>query len=205
MVRTTAKLLQRQGYHGTGLNQIVAESDSPKGSIYFHFPGGKEQLAGEALDLSGRVVADQLLAHAASTTVATLDAYVRTVGERLERSGFRDGCPIATVALEIAPTSPTLSTACSASFDRLIDLIAELLVADGFDADEAHHRATLLYAVFQGALVLAKGRGSVEPLDEMRRGLPLLVGAPTPEPPTTPARRSASASARRSASARKPA
>jgi TetR/AcrR family transcriptional repressor of lmrAB and yxaGH operons len=190
MVRTTAKLLQRQGYHGTGLNQIVAESDSPKGSIYFHFPGGKEQLAGEALDLSGQVVAEHLLAHAAGSTVATLDAYVRTVAERLERSGFRDGCPIATVALEIAATSPTLSAACSASFDRLIDLIADLLVADGFDADEAHHRATLLYAAFQGALVLAKGRGSVAPLDEMRRGLPLLVGAPTP---TTPARRSTSA------------
>jgi TetR/AcrR family transcriptional repressor of lmrAB and yxaGH operons len=178
MVRTTAKLLQRQGYHGTGLNQIVAESDSPKGSIYFHFPGGKEQLASEALDLSGRVVADQLTAHGAGSAVATLDAYVRTVAERLERSGFRDGCPIATVALEVAPSSPALSAACSASFDRLIDLIAEMLVADGFTEDDAQRRATLIYAVFQGVLVMAKGSCSVAPLEEMRRGLAQIVGEP---------------------------
>jgi TetR/AcrR family transcriptional repressor of lmrAB and yxaGH operons len=179
MVRTTAKLLQRQGYHGTGLNQIVAESDSPKGSIYFHFPGGKEQLASEALDLSGRVVADQLAGLAAGSTVATLDAYVRTVAERLERSEFRDGCPIATVALEVAPSSSPLSDACSASFDRLIGLIAEMLVADGFAEDEAAHRAMLVYALFQGALVLAKGRRSVAPLEEMRQGLAQVVGEPS--------------------------
>jgi TetR/AcrR family transcriptional regulator, lmrAB and yxaGH operons repressor len=194
MVRTTAKLLQRQGYHGTGLNQIVAESDSPKGSIYFHFPGGKEQLASEALDLSGRVVADQLTAHGAGTTVGTLDAYLRTVTERLERSEFRDGCPIATVALEVAPSSPALSAACSASFDRLIGLIAELLVADGFPEDDAQHRATLIYAVIQGALVLAKGRRSVVPLEELRRGLPPFVGEP-PRRPSPRSRASAGAAA----------
>ena len=52
MVVTTAKLLQRQGYNGTGLNQIVAEAEAPKGSLYFHFPGGKEQLAAEAIAAS---------------------------------------------------------------------------------------------------------------------------------------------------------
>jgi TetR/AcrR family transcriptional repressor of lmrAB and yxaGH operons len=183
MVRTTAKLLQRQGYHGTGLNQIVAESDSPKGSIYFHFPGGKEQLASEALDLSGQVVADQLRAHAAGSTVATLDAYLRTVAERLERSEFRDGCPIATVALEVAPSSPALSTACASSFDRLIGVIAEMLVADGFAEEDAQHRATLIYAVFQGVLVMAKGQRSVAPLG-WRRSPP--AGWPPPGPTAVP-------------------
>ena len=194
MVRTTAKLLQRQGYHGTGLNQIVAESDSPKGSIYFHFPGGKEQLATEALDLSGGVVADQLVAHAAGSTVATLDAFTRTVAERLARSEFRDGCPIATVALEVAPSSAALSAACSASFDRLIGVIADMLVADGFPEDEARHRATLVYAVFQGALVLAKGRRSVAPLDEMRAGLARIIGEPPKRPRSRPRPRAAAAS-----------
>jgi TetR/AcrR family transcriptional repressor of lmrAB and yxaGH operons len=182
MVRTTARLLQRQGYHGTGLNQIVTESDSPKGSIYFHFPGGKEQLAAEALDLSSRVVTDQLTAHAAETTTATLDAWLGWVSERLERSEFREGCPIATVALEVAPTSDSLRDSCVVHFDRMIDLLAERLRGDGFSEAEAHDTATVLYAAIQGALVLAKGRRSVEPIDDIRAALPRLVGEPRRRP-----------------------
>src|SRR5258708_24208650 len=52
MLETTAKLLQLRGYHGTGLNEILAESGAPRGSLYFHFPGGKDQLVLEATRLS---------------------------------------------------------------------------------------------------------------------------------------------------------
>jgi TetR/AcrR family transcriptional repressor of lmrAB and yxaGH operons len=193
MVRTTAKLLQRQGYHATGLNQIVAESDSPKGSIYFHFPGGKEQLAAEALDLSSRVVTDQLTAHGAESTAATLESWLRMVAERLERSGFRDGCPIATVALEVAPTSDSLRAACSEHFDRMVDLLTARLRTDGFSPAEARDRATVLYAAIQGALVMAKGRRSAAPLDDIRAALPRLIGEPRrrPAPPAAAPRAAA--------------
>src|SRR5579862_4730019 len=52
-VRTTAELLQRQGYAASGLNEIVARSGAPRGSLYFHFPGGKEELAVAAIDSAG--------------------------------------------------------------------------------------------------------------------------------------------------------
>ncbi|HEY8491429.1 MAG TPA: helix-turn-helix domain-containing protein, partial [Dehalococcoidia bacterium] len=53
MIRAMSRLMQRQGFHATGLNQVLAESGAPKGSLYFHFPGGKEQLAAEAVQASG--------------------------------------------------------------------------------------------------------------------------------------------------------
>ena len=48
MIQTAAGLFRAQGYHATGLNQVLAEGGLPKGSLYFHFPGGKDQLVVEA-------------------------------------------------------------------------------------------------------------------------------------------------------------
>ena len=47
-------LLQRQGYHGTGLNELLERSEAPRGSLYHYFPGGKEQIGAEAIGRAGR-------------------------------------------------------------------------------------------------------------------------------------------------------
>ena len=49
MIETTARLVQAKGYHGTSLNEILKKSDAPRGSLYFHFPGGKKTLVLEAM------------------------------------------------------------------------------------------------------------------------------------------------------------
>lgn len=180
MIKTTAKLLQRQGYHATGLNQIVAESGSPKGSMYFYFPGGKEQLAAEAIALAGRRITGVLQAHAADTALASLDAYLVTVATYLERSDYADGCPIATVALEVGPTSTIVGQACADAFDRSEAEVAAWLERDGAEPGEAARLATIVYAAIEGALLLAKARRSNQPLERLRAALPDLLGQPRP-------------------------
>ena len=88
--------MQRQGFNGTGLNQIVAEANAPKGSLYFHFARGKEQLAAEAIARSGAYVETALADHAGASAVESLDAYLLDVAAQLERSGYLNGCSIAT-------------------------------------------------------------------------------------------------------------
>jgi len=176
MLDTTATLLQRQGYHATGLNQIVAESGSPKGSMYFHFPGGKEQLAAEAIELAGRRIVDALHHHSRESALASLDSYLAWLARWLERTHFEQGCPIATVALEVGPTSALVGQACADAFDRLEGAVVEWLRADGYEEAHARDRAVLIYAAIEGALVLAKGRRSTEPLHRLRAALPQLLG-----------------------------
>ena len=60
ILHTASGLFQRQGYHATGLNQVLAEGKAPKGSLYFHFPRGKEQLAAEAVTAGAHEVRDEL-------------------------------------------------------------------------------------------------------------------------------------------------
>ena len=60
ILQTTCNLLEKQGYHGTGLNEIVKESGAPKGSLYYYFPEGKEQITAEAVLQSGRVTSERI-------------------------------------------------------------------------------------------------------------------------------------------------
>src|SRR6187431_1329538 len=110
VLRTAAKLFRTQGYHATGLNQVLAEGEAPKGSLYFHFPGGKEQLAVESLQLSG----SEFRAHLRQ--IGSLDEALELLGQRLIESDFKDGCPIATVALDAAGESELIREACDQAY-----------------------------------------------------------------------------------------
>lgn len=180
MIRATGRLLRQQGFHATGLNQIVAESGAPKGSMYFHFPDGKVQLAAEAVEHFGRRVTEfltQLLAEN-PTTGGALAAYLDAVGGAMERTDFTQGCAIATVALEAAAQEPRLGDACDDALRTWITMIADCLVDDGLPGDEAQARATLAVAAFEGAFVLTKARRSLEPLQTVADQVRKLLDAP---------------------------
>src|SRR5436189_4406257 len=92
----TAELFRRYGYAGTGLKQIVAEAEAPFGSLYHHFPGGKQQLADEVIRGGGAFF--QALVTAVYDAEATPEDSVRAVfrgaGETLRATDFQDACPI---------------------------------------------------------------------------------------------------------------
>jgi TetR/AcrR family transcriptional repressor of lmrAB and yxaGH operons len=180
MIVTTAKLLRRQGYHATGVNQIVAESGAPKGSMYFHFPGGKEQLAAEAISASADYLDAGLRACERATALESIDLYIAEAANLLERTDFADGCPIATVVLEVTPTSPEIAAACAEAVERLLARVTGWIERDGVAPDIARERAQLVYGALEGALVFAKAFRSVEPLTTLRRQLPDLLGSAPP-------------------------
>jgi TetR/AcrR family transcriptional repressor of lmrAB and yxaGH operons len=186
MLAATALLLHRQGYHATGLNQILAESGAPKGSMYFHFPGGKEQLVAEAVVAAGAWLDHHLASHEPAATLDALDAHLDDVATALAESDYAVGCPIATVALEVAPHSAAVGDACAEALDRLIDRIASWLERDGAGAAAAAATAQLVYVAIEGALVLAKARRSTAPLTALRGQLPGLVGLATEGPVASP-------------------
>lgn len=177
LLATTADLVHRQGYASTGLNQIVEESGAPKGSLYFHFPRGKEQLVAEALEQSSASLTGLLqgVLGAAPTTQLALEGIVAYFSHALEASSFTKGCPIATVALEQAASSDPLHRVCSVAYLRWQALIAERLHKDGHAAGRADELAGFFLATIEGALMLCRAHRSTEPLRraaiELRRFL----------------------------------
>lgn len=165
-VETTAALLRRQGYHATGLAQVVEESGAPKGSLYFHFPGGKEELAKAALERSGQEMQEKLAASivGARSPAAAVRAVTSRLADDLEASRFQDGCPVATVALEAAAQVPALQAVCSASYARWQTLLEAYLGRAGLPAERARALGNLVLAAVEGALLLSRAHADTAPL-----------------------------------------
>src|SRR3954452_10807091 len=106
MIESAAVLFRERGIHGTSFADVIAHSGAPRGSIYHHFPGGKAQLAEETMPHAGDEVAAWLERAGPEGDVS--DALRRCVAgwrRTLERSGFRAGCPVVAVAVEVHETA----------------------------------------------------------------------------------------------------
>jgi TetR/AcrR family transcriptional repressor of lmrAB and yxaGH operons len=165
--------MRRQGYAATGLNEIVAASGAPRGSLYFHFPGGKEQLAVAAMQGAGAQLERGIEAVLSSSEDLgeALARLVDGLAAGLETSGFADGCPIATVALEAASTSEPIRDAAREAFDRWLRALRKRLMDAGLGEQEAARRATLVLAALEGALILARAQRDTAPLAAVREEL----------------------------------
>jgi len=166
LLATAADLLHRQGYASTGLNQVLDESRAPRGSLYFHFPGGKEALMAEALAGAADGLTELLerMLAAAPSAEAALYLVVEYFRDQLERSNYQKGCPVATVALEQAATSGPLQAACSRAYRGWEGLIAGRLVRDGFTRPRADALAGFMLSTIEGALILCRAHRSTAPL-----------------------------------------
>jgi TetR/AcrR family transcriptional repressor of lmrAB and yxaGH operons len=174
---TAARLFQQQGYHATGLNQIITEAAAPKGTLYFHFPGGKKQLAAETIIQSADrwgLLIDQALAQAGDLITAA-EALTSMLATMLEQSGFRDGCPLATVALDTAGDSDQIRAACARGYQRWIDLIAARLRQYGVPAAQVPALSTFTLSSIEGAILLSRVQHDTAPLHQAARHLITLI------------------------------
>jgi TetR/AcrR family transcriptional repressor of lmrAB and yxaGH operons len=165
MVSAAGRLFRRQGYAATGWREVVREAGAPWGSQSHHFPGGKRQLAAEAIERGGRKYRELLESAVAGVHPAEMvEGWAALAAQQLAESGWVDGCPIATVALEESATSDQLARACHAALQSWVGVLAEAITGHGVEDDEAQALATLVVAGIEGALLLARAGRDTEPL-----------------------------------------
>ena len=171
LVRTAMRLFRQQGYASTGLQQILADSGAPRGSLYYYFPSGKESLGEAAIELAGSMIRDMLadLAARHRSPKAFTQAYCKVIAGWMEESEFRSGCPIATVLLETAPASPVITAAGQHAIDSWVDVIAEVLTGEDLSKQASRTKAQLIIAAMEGALLVARVRQSTRPILDVAR------------------------------------
>lgn len=179
LVSGASRLLMRQGYAASGLKQIAAEGSAPMGSVYFHFPGGKEELAVEALRHGARGFA-AFLDETLSSTDRVEEALARCalrLADDLRASDWLDGCPVATTALESVSRSEPLRSAAAEAFLGWQDVIADHLRRDGLPDEAARALASTALALLEGAELLARVQASAVPLERAAGALRVFVRA----------------------------
>ncbi|WP_026400506.1 TetR/AcrR family transcriptional regulator [Actinomadura rifamycini] len=179
LIEAARALVEERGYFGAGLNDVIAAAKAPRGSLYHHFPGGKDQLVAEALAVSGREVTELIaaLAEEAPGTAGLVEAVLDALADRMEAAGYAKGCPIAAVALEAAAGDGALQRACADVYRGWERALADRLVADGRSPARAGDLAGALLALIEGALVLARAQRSRAPVERARRAVRPLLGS----------------------------
>ncbi len=164
---TTAELFMRYGYTGTGLKQIVADANAPFGSLYHHFPGGKQELGVEVIHRSGAMYLELVLGvfDAAPDIVTGVHDCFAGAAEVLRATDYADACPIETVALEVASTNEPLREATAEVFESWIEGASAKFRAAGIDDSAARELSISVIALLEGAFVLARASRKTEALD----------------------------------------
>ncbi|RTM12411.1 MAG: TetR/AcrR family transcriptional regulator [Bradyrhizobiaceae bacterium] len=177
IINAAVTLFRRQGYARTGLNDIVDVSGAPKGSLYHYFPDGKSSIAVAAVEEAGRRVAATVakLAAECGSTADLLRSHARLLAGWMQGSGFRNGCPITTVLLELAPRERAVSDAGRKAYAARISLLRDKLVADGFARPRAETLAVLCTSALQGALIQARVERSGRPIEVTAAELARLI------------------------------
>jgi TetR/AcrR family transcriptional repressor of lmrAB and yxaGH operons len=173
----TCTLLEAQGFHGTGLNQIISTSGAPRGSLYYHFPDGKDGLAAEAIARTGALTAQRISQglHSEAPIPQALRAFIEQIADLVERSGFRAGGPLTTVAMETATTNERLNAACRAAFQQLEGAFAQQLHARAIPLERATTLATFITASIEGGIILSRTYHTGDPLRRVAQELERLL------------------------------
>ena len=167
------KLLMEQGYHGTGLKEILDAVKIPKGSFYNYF-GSKENFGAEVIQYYIEPFIRQLnahLTHSEDDALGALQRYFNELIAELEKADFKGGCLLGNLMGEIGDTSALCQQALQATVKRYRNLLqsglAQAQQQGTVRTDKsAEAMADFLVNAWQGALLRMKIEKSSEPLKQ---------------------------------------
>jgi AcrR family transcriptional regulator len=169
MVEGALQLLATKGVNGASINQILEFTGAPRGSVYHHFPGGRNELIGAALELTARRHDDWVRGYAGTSVEGIVGGFLEFWRRVLVVSHLESGCPI--LAVTVSAPDGVLFDRAGDVFAASLDNLAHLLADVGLAREEANDLATFLVAGAEGAVVLARAQRSLQPFETVAERL----------------------------------
>lgn len=169
LVRAASELFQRKGYTGTSLSEILEASGSPRGSLYYYFPGGKEALGAAAVRFAAGAILERVHdgLDAGDDAAQAVDRVITGMASALRREGGLRDVSLGVVALETAASVPALRAVCAQAFRSIEEAYASRFAAAGIPGSRASALAVTVQAMVEGGIMLAVTQGTPEVLDDV--------------------------------------
>ncbi len=165
MIEAAAWSLRTRGLAATSFTNVLEASGAARGAIYHHFPGGKDDLAEQAVDWSGHRVRIEIESIGASSPKAVVQEFITRMRPVVLEASNGVGCAAAIVAAEASPAQASLTAVANAAFGSWIDALDGRLRQSGAVRGEDRATAQLLIAFMEGSLVLARASASMDAFD----------------------------------------
>lgn len=175
MLISAAEMLRERGVAGVTIDEVLARSGAPRGSVYYHFPGGRNQILTEALQYAGDVITEVMDEAAAHGGMYLVRQSVEFWEQLLVNSEFTAGCPVVAATIGAADDEPALTSVAGGIFGHWRDALTRAFVSDGFDESESASLAIMCIASLEGAVVLCRSTRSVDPLQDVAQQVEFLI------------------------------
>lgn len=178
LVVGAADMMRRRGLNATSVRELAKHAQAPLGSTYHYFPGGKYQLAAEAVQWADELTTRALVKELRAGPLAGLRAFLKLWRKIVVDSDFRAGCPVLAASVEDLPDDGAAPRdAAAAAFGNWTSVLAQSLRDHGVPEVDARRTAVVVVAAVEGSVAMCRAQRSVEPLDDIAAELESLVAA----------------------------
>ena len=176
-IDTASSLFANQGYHATGISEILKKSNAPKGSLYYYFPQGKEQLAQEALQKTAEKISTEILdvLAKASTPLEGLQQHLIYIAQKIEKDLFQPNFSISLIALETFSSNEIIRLECERTFQQIQNIYKNSFLKMDLQEEYADFLAMTMVMLTEGAITLSLTKKNTQPLHQLANNLPLLI------------------------------
>lgn len=177
MLAAATRLFQTKGYNATGLREILEESNSPKGSLYYYFPEGKEELAVEALKEARQTICTKIRTtmKKATDAAAGITAAIDDMKGSIGKEGRLQELSLSLIALETYLSSDKLSSACKEAFEELEDIYYDKILEDGYETEAAKELSLTVQAMIEGAITMSIAKKNTHSLEAVKNQVNILL------------------------------
>lgn len=176
-IDTASSLFANQGYHATGISEILKKSNAPKGSLYYYFPQGKEQLAQEALQKTAEKISTEILdvLAKASTPLEGLQQHLIYIAQKIEKDLSQPNVSISLIALETFSSNEIIRLECERTFQQIQNIYKNSFLKMDLQEEYADFLAMTMVMLTEGAITLSLTKKNTQPLHQLANNLPLLI------------------------------
>ena len=177
MLVSAVEVLRERGAAGVTIDEVLARSGAPRGSVYHHFPDGRSQILREALNFAGDEITASIDEASGESATVLLRRFVQLWEDALTESDYTAGCPVLAAAVGSGEDEQQLTAVAADIFSRWREASKQAYIRDGFEPAEATSLADTTIAAIEGAAVLSRSVRSLEPLYDVAHQLEFLIKA----------------------------